>query len=183
MALHSVTRNIISSRETRLKKLRSSLGRHRHEVLQKGIQREVGMHVKGLTWLGLDMLLSLRAHYQAKEAPIVRKHTKPLRDRLSRREALRGLAGIMLALGLEGCAPSLFSSSAPTPVPTPRSRGSVLYTYRGHTAHVAAVAWSPNGKYIASGSLDQTVQVWAANPGDHFHPFIYRGHTAGVQPV
>jgi eukaryotic-like serine/threonine-protein kinase len=114
---------------------------------------------------------------------IVRQHTKTLTDRLSRREVLRGLAGIMLALGLEGCAPSLFSSSAPTPVPTPRSRGSVLYTYRGHTAHVAAVAWSPNGKYIASGSLDQTVQVWAANPGDHFHPFIYRGHTAGVQTV
>jgi WD40 repeat protein len=25
--------------------------------------------------------------------------------------------------------------------------------------------------------------VWAANPGDHFHPFIYRGHPAGVQEV
>jgi WD40 repeat protein len=31
--------------------------------------------------------------------------------------------------------------------------------------------------------LDRTVQVWAANPGDHLHPFIYRGHTAGVQAV
>jgi len=27
------------------------------------------------------------------------------------------------------------------------------------------------------------VQVWAANPGDHVQPFIYHGHTDGVQTV
>jgi WD40 repeat protein len=27
---------------------------------------------------------------------------------------------------------------------------------------VRAVAWSPNGSYIASGSWDKTVQVWEA---------------------
>src|SRR2546421_350015 len=114
---------------------------------------------------------------------MVRKQTDLLMGYPSRREVLQGLAGFMIAMSLEGCAQSLFSSSAAVPVPTPRPRGSLLYTYRGHTAHVATVAWSPNGKYIASGSLDQTVQVWAANPSDHFHPFIYRGHTAGVQTV
>ncbi len=35
-----------------------------------------------------------------------------------------------------------------------------LYTYRGHSSYVDAVAWSPDGRRIASGSHDQTVQVW-----------------------
>lgn len=36
-----------------------------------------------------------------------------------------------------------------------------LYIYRGHSnSSVDAVAWSPDGKRIASGSEDHTVQVW-----------------------
>lgn len=113
----------------------------------------------------------------------MRKHTDLLMGYSSRREFLQGLAGFTVVMSLEGCAQSLLSSSTPVPVPTRRPRGSVLYTYRGHTSRATTVAWSPNGKYIASGSLDRTVQVWAANPSDHVHPFIYRGHTAGVQAV
>jgi len=116
---------------------------------------------------------------------MMRKQTGSFMGGLTRREVLRGLAGLMITMSLEGCAQSLYSpsTSLPVPTPTPRHRGSILYTYRGHTDRVTTVAWSPNSKYIASGSLDKTVQVWAANPGDHFHPFIYHGHTAAVQTV
>jgi len=41
-----------------------------------------------------------------------------------------------------------------------------LYTYTKHNAGtgiaVQAVAWSPNGRYIASGGMEETVQVWNA---------------------
>src|SRR5947209_4774274 len=114
---------------------------------------------------------------------MVRKQTDLLMGYPSRREVLRGMAGFMIAMSLEGCAQSLSSSSATVPVPTPRPHGSVYYTYRGHTGRITSVGLSPNGKYIASGSLDQTVQVCAANPSDHFQPVIYRGHTAGVQTL
>jgi WD40 repeat protein len=34
--------------------------------------------------------------------------------------------------------------------------------YKGHSAEVMSVAWSPDGQLIASGSSDKTVHVWVA---------------------
>ena len=56
-----------------------------------------------------------------------------------------------------------------------------LYTYRGHSSEVWAVAWSPDGKRIASGSFDHTVQVWDAADGGNV--FTYRGHSSGMFAV
>ena len=116
---------------------------------------------------------------------MVRKHMGLLDGYLSRRAVLRGMAGFMIAVSLESCAQSLSTSStsAPTPIPTDRRPGIVYYTYRGHTGRILTLAWSPNGKYIASGSLDNTVQIWASSLSEHLQPYIYRGHTAGVQAV
>ena len=36
------------------------------------------------------------------------------------------------------------------------------FTYSGHSDFISAVAWSPDSKQIASGSADNTVQVWPA---------------------
>ncbi len=113
----------------------------------------------------------------------MRQHTAQLMGGHSRRSVLRGLATFLLTLSIEGCAQASSSSSTATATPTPRPVGSVLATYRKHTNRVTSVAWSPNGKYIASGSLDETVQIWAVDSNAHFQPYIYRGHTAGVQTV
>jgi len=44
-----------------------------------------------------------------------------------------------------------------------QSMEAMFYTYRGHSDVVYAIAWSPDGKRIASGSFDKTVQVWVAS--------------------
>lgn len=58
------------------------------------------------------------------------------------------------------------------------SLGTLRFTYRGHSEPVLALAWAPNGRYIASGSKDQTVQVWRAATGGKI--FTHRAHTSGV---
>src|SRR5437016_5958330 len=62
---------------------------------------------------------------------------------------------------------------SPTPTPDPQSQNKD-FTYTGHTDSVLAVAWSPDGQLVASGSQDGTVQVWNANGGSGVYP--YQGH-------
>jgi WD40 repeat protein len=114
---------------------------------------------------------------------MMREQTDLFANYPSRREVLQGLAIALLPVSLAGCAQALSSSSAIVPTPTPHRPGSPLLIYRRHTDRVTDVAWSPDGKYIASSSLDRTVQVWSANPTEQTQPFVYRDHTAGVRTV
>lgn len=41
------------------------------------------------------------------------------------------------------------------------------FTYRGHSRAVTGIAWSPNGRRIASTSEDGSTQVWDARTGDN----------------
>jgi WD40 repeat protein len=54
-------------------------------------------------------------------------------------------------------------------------------TLRGHQDDVAAVAFSPDGKRIASGSEDHTLKVWDAGSGKEL--LTLRGHADGVTAV
>ncbi len=79
--------------------------------------------------------------------------------------------------------PTATPPPAPPPTPTPPV-GSTLFTYRGHSNvafGVFAVAWSPDGRRLASGSFDKTVQVWDAADGGNV--YIYSGHSDAVLAV
>ena len=107
-------------------------------------------------------------------------------QRMSRRTILQRLAGLTLAGGsitsfVASCSSSTHSPSASRTFFTSISIKTALYTYRGHSAGVIGVAWSPDGTRIASGSDDHTVQVWDAASGGHV--YTYRGHADAVLGV
>ena len=59
--------------------------------------------------------------------------------------------------------------------------GKLFTTYRKHSAGVLHVAWSPDGKKIASASVDKTVHIW--NATSKSPTLIYRNHTKPVSAV
>jgi eukaryotic-like serine/threonine-protein kinase len=54
--------------------------------------------------------------------------------------------------------------------------GRRMLTYRGHgdSVDLRALAWSPDGRYLASGGSDQVVRVWEARTGQDL--LTYYGH-------
>jgi WD40 repeat protein len=87
------------------------------------------------------------------------------------------------ALGLlviGGLGAAFFWSAAPR---VPEQTGAVEppRTLTGHTGPVNCVAWSPDGKLIASGSDDQTVRLWDAETAKE--RLVLRGHRDTVYAV
>lgn len=110
------------------------------------------------------------------------------KSRVSRRTLVIGLLGAVGLTGAGGITWMLHSAGQhKTDIP-PTSLavsspilGTPIYTYRNHLLGLNAVAWSPDGMRIASGSLDQTVQIWDAPTGGDI--LYYRGHSSSVFAV
>lgn len=58
----------------------------------------------------------------------------------------------------------------------PRNTSTHLRTDgQGHTGPVFSVAWSPDGRKLASGSYDESIRVWDAGSGECVATLQVRG--------
>ena len=60
-----------------------------------------------------------------------------------------------------------------------KASGRVVHTLTGHSAEVVALAFSPDGRRLATASSDRTIKLWDTVTGQDV--FTLRGHTAGVR--
>ena len=145
--------------------------------------RRIGVHGYLPKTLSLeDLLRALHAVYQGARVlsgpqPLKSAHPTPASPshvfkRYWHRAAL-ALAAVLAILLLVG--PILLGFNHAAAIGTPH------LTYRGHTAPVEAVAWSHDGKLIASAGGDWTVQVWNATTGQRL--LTYKGHSGPVSDV
>ncbi len=96
--------------------------------------------------------------------------------------ALGGAGGwYLLSQRFAQAAPPIISANAlpPATQTTINHQHGIIFT--GHLASVNALAWSPDGKLIASASDDTFVQVFEAATGTR--RLIYRGHSEEVAAV
>ncbi|SPF52557.1 hypothetical protein SBA4_5120006 [Candidatus Sulfopaludibacter sp. SbA4] len=61
------------------------------------------------------------------------------------------------------------------------SSGQLLRTLSGNSGSVNSVAWSPDGKTLASGSLDHTIKMWDVSSGQLLRTLS--GHSGPVESV
>ena len=61
------------------------------------------------------------------------------------------------------------------------AKGKVIRAFSGHSSYVFAVAFSPDGKQILSGSEDGTVRLWDISTGKELRTFEgHKGRVTGV---
>ncbi len=96
--------------------------------------------------------------------------------------ALGGAGGwYLLSQRFAHAAPQVVSANTSPPATQTTINNQNVLIFTGHLASINALAWSPDGKFIASASDDTFVQVFDAATGAR--RIIYRGHTEEVAAV
>jgi hypothetical protein len=113
--------------------------------------------------------VSLEEHQRRQDAE------RRLRLKYTRRTILIGTIGVVGMAGI-----GFFALKSPgeliLPTPVPRS---LPYSYTLHTSTVESVAWSPDGRRIASAGDDTTVLVWEPTTGNTL--LTYTKHSTFVE--
>jgi serine/threonine protein kinase len=162
-----------------------SLGSTRHQLLSGCDPSQTPFQFAPLQLLGLPV--SAELEHLIRQMVELETDKRPASMEIVKNKLLRLVAGekarniITLQSGLSSSSSSLSDVSQVSQQPNKRLQtthvlplATPLYTYKGHSASVVTVAWSPDGQHIASASHDHTVHVWDALTGIRMHTLNHR---------
>lgn len=173
--------------------------REKEALAQQLRRRAVWLTIAlGMTILAavLAAVFGMQAHWQAREAEAQRVAAEAERKRAERSAGeLQGQALVSAAQAAEergnadeALSLSLAAIRAAYPAPASQSTLSqIAYpsgtrrVFRGHTAPVSSVAFSPDGRLALSGAEDKTMRLWDVATGQEVRQFV--GHTDPVWGV
>ncbi|OMJ64968.1 hypothetical protein SteCoe_40553 [Stentor coeruleus] len=58
---------------------------------------------------------------------------------------------------------------------------SYVSTLRGHNSEVSCVSFSPDGRFLASGSKDELIKIW--NLAEKREECTFKGHNSGINSM
>jgi WD40 repeat protein/serine/threonine protein kinase len=173
-----------------------------YELALKSIKLDLGeSQVKAVAWSPDGKLLATAAHYGkgGRSGPdeIDQASAVKVWDVVGRREAfvLQGHARAVEAIAWSPDGRFLATASADKTVKlweVRRAEGggrkeelrtvhSAFRTLAGHASLIHALAWSPDGRRLATASADKTVKVWDVQQGNVV--LTFEGHKSGVETV
>jgi WD40 repeat protein/predicted ATPase/DNA-binding SARP family transcriptional activator len=106
-------------------------------------------------------------------------HSLPAQDTITTSIAFHPNAELM-ATGAADYAVRLWDAALKGSQPSHPSPVRLRSTLRGHTNSVESVRFSPDGRWVASGSADGTIKLWDAATGACLHTFGAAGPYAGM---
>jgi WD40 repeat protein/predicted Ser/Thr protein kinase len=150
------------------------------------------LHLPGLPFLPrlqalLTQMLDMDAGKRPASAALIRQELQAMSTHLlvARTNPLQADAMNRVPIGYQPPAslpPTIrrkaAGASAKVPAPAPAN---MRFACNGHSSRITVVAWSPDGKHLASSSYDKSARIWDSTHG--YREIVYRGHTDRVQAV
>ncbi len=137
------------------------------------------------TLAGLDTLIASMVHVDISKRPTSILLVKQELQRIATQHQ------VGQTFPMQSTVPTAYQAPASIPKTPKGTKGAavpqifpmsnMLFACYGHSSRVTALAWSPNGKWIASASYDKTVQVWDAANGKQL--LTYKEHRDRVNAL
>jgi hypothetical protein len=128
-----------------------------------------------------DLAKQVRLEVNALAASVSHSQTPAYYDGILGDYCLAGCGGVPMTHGVQGEGPPVQPAPAPAAITYEDKSQRLVHSFTGHAGYVTSVTFSPDGRFVLSGSEDTTLKLWEAGAGKELRSFV--GHSGPVHAV